>query len=367
MNAPRECGLEAAASGGWPPLRLLHLPNEETPGFQVGPREAYEAMRAGGELSAYEAIPFLHEAARHGAATCLERVLERAGALQPDLILWQHVGRFPVDAAWLRRLREHAPQALLVYHEGDVYGRRVKPLPPAVQAFAAAADVVSLVGMGELAALFRAHGARRIVWSPHSFDSQRCDQPWTPTRERGLDVLMIGNRVTSRLPWRSLPGARERLALARSLHRRLGARFAVHGAGWDGEPYARGPLPFERQEGAIRNAWLTVSWDHFDRVPYYFSDRVPIALAAGVPHLTNRQPGYEQVFPDGCGLLHADGVESLADLVEILLSRPRAELIALGERASAFARERLAARRVYRDLVLAVAGPGTVPRRSRQD
>lgn len=341
------------------PPRLFHLPNEAQLGFQVGPREAFTAMLAGGELTAYEAFSFLHEAQRDGVPACLDAMLQRVAAFAPDLIVWQHVGSFPVDAALLQRLRAVAGAALLVYHEGDVYGRRVKPLPTPVRALAAEADVVSLVGLGELAELFRAHGARRIVYSPHSFDSQRSDRPWSlQTTPRSLDALMIGNRVTSRLPWRSLPGARERRDLAVALQRRLGARFAVYGANWGQLPCARGPLPFDRQEAAIRDAWVTVSWDHFDQVPYYFSDRVPIALAAGVVHVTNRQPGYEQIFPADCGLLHASGVEAVADTVCELLSRPREELVRLGARGRNFARERLSALRVYRDLVRCVTAIG---------
>lgn len=355
MNAPLRVPMVAeTGSLPWRPLRLLHLPNEERVGFQVGPREAFGAMLANGELAAYTAFPFLHEAAQHGMPACFDALLRTARELRPDLVVWQHVGRFPVDKAFMRRLREAIGPAVLVYHEGDVFGRWVKPLPDPVRVLAAEADVISLVGLGELAQLFRAHGARRVVYAPHSFDSQRCDQPWTPTTTRRLDALMIGNRVTSRLPLRDMPGARERFALAEALHRRLGERFVVHGGNWGARPYAHGPLPFDQQEPTIRKAWLSVSWDHFDQVPCYFSDRVPIAMAAGVAHITNRQPGYEQLFPPGCGLLHADSVSELADLVDLLLSRPRAELIELGERARAFAREHLSARRVYRDLLLAV-------------
>lgn len=357
MNAPLFASLAAEDHTlPWRPLRLLHLPNEARPGFQVGPREAFAAMLSQGELSACETYSFLYESEQRGVADSLTELLQRAAQFRPDVVVWQHVGRFPIDAAFLQRLRTAIGEAVLVYHEGDVYGRWLKPLPAPARALAAQADVVSLVGLGELAALFRRHGARRVVWSPHSFDSQRCDQPWSPSGARELDALMIGNRITSRLPLRDLPGARERFAVAELLHRRLGDRFAVHGAGWGSRPHARGPLPFDRQEHAIRSAWLGVSWDHFDQVPCYFSDRVPIAMAAGVVHVTNRQPGYEEIFPRGCGLLHAASVAELGDIVDELLSRPRDQLIALGEQARRFARERLSARRVYRDLLLCVAG-----------
>lgn len=357
MNAPMLASLSAEDIAlPWRPLRLLHLPNEAQPGFQVGPREAFATMLARGELAACETYSFLHESTQRGVADSLAGLLQLAAQFRPDVVVWQHVGHFPLDAAFLQRLREVIGQAVLVYHEGDVYGRWLKPLPSPVRALAAQSDVISLVGLGELAELFRRHGARRIVWSPHSFDSQRCDQPWAPTSWRELDALMIGNRITSRLPLRDLPGARERFRLAELLGQRLGKRFAVHGAGWGSRPYARGPLPFDRQEVAIRSAWLGVSWDHFDQVPCYFSDRVPIAMAAGVVHVTNRQPGYDEIFPRGCGLLHAGSVGDLGDIVDELLSRPRDELIALGEQARRFARERLSARRVYRDLLRCVAG-----------
>lgn len=356
MNAPLLAPLEAAGALPWRPLRLLHLPNEVQTGFQVGPREAFAVMLARGELAACETFSFLHESQRRGMAESLSGLLRVAEAFRPDVVLWQHVGRYPVDAAYMQQLRASIGTAVLVYHEGDVYGRRLKPLPAPVRVLAAHADVVSLVGLGELSDLFRAQGARRVIWSPHSFDSQRFNRPWaaTPTRQR--DAMMIGNRITSRLPWRELPGARERFQIAELLHRRLGQRFAVYGAGWKNRSYAHGPLPFDQQEAAIRSAWLSVSWDHFDQVPYYFSDRVPIAMAAGVLHVTNRHPGYERIFPDGCGLVHATSVAELADAVDELLSRPHDELIALGEQARRFACDRLSAYRVYRDLLRSVAG-----------
>lgn len=337
------------------PLRLLHLPNEEVEGFQVGPREAFEALSREGSLAAYEAYSFLIEAARLGITVALEKLVEQARRFRPDVVIWQHVSRFPVDAAFLRYMNAECGNPFVVYHEGDVFGRWIKPLPASVKAFAACADLISLVGLGPLADLFSRHGARRIVLSPHSFDSRRFGQPWQPTRDRRWDVVMIGNRVQSRIPFKRMPGSKERVDLADELFRRLGGRFAVYGCNWGNRPYAQGPLPFDRQVDCVRSSWVTVSWDHFHDVPYYFSDRLPIALAAGVPHVTNRQPGYETFFRDAAGLVHAPGVIGVADAVSALLSRPRRELLDLGEQAKLFAYERLSARRVYADLITVVA------------
>jgi hypothetical protein len=341
------------------PISLLHLPNEEREGDQVGPRQAFAELHREGLLAHYEAFSFLVEAAREGAPAALDRLLRLVAGSRPDLLVWQHVGGFPVTPRFLADLRAASPGTHLLCHEGDVYGRRVKRLPPETRALFAAADTVALVGAGEYAELARAAGARRVLYSPHSADTVRFGLPWTPTPERELDVAMIGSRVTSRRPWARLPGARAREALVRALARRFGARFALYGQGWAGFASDRGPLAFDEQERAQRRARVTVSWDHFDTVERYFSDRVPIALLSGVPHVTNRQPGYEEVFGPGAPLAWADTVDGVVAEVERLLALGQGALDELGRRAAVYARGRFTARVVYERLVReALAGGG---------
>ncbi len=90
-----------------------------------------------------------------------------------------------------------------------------------------------------------------------------------------------------------------------------------------------------------------MSWDHFDTVERYFSDRVPISLLSGVPHVTNHQPGYEAVFGPGAPLAWAGTVEELVVEVQRLLKLGGDALNELGRRAQAYARERFTARVVY--------------------
>lgn len=330
---------------------LLYLPNEGTPGDQVGPRAAFEALAREGRLSAYQAFSYLVEARRDGAEGALRRLEALVRERRPDVLLWQHVSDFPVGKEHLAALRAASPGTHLLYHEGDVYGRWVKRLPRATRRLMAAADTVALVGKGEYAALARGAGARRVIYTPHSADTVRFGRPWTPTDRRELDVVLIGNRLTSRRPWGRIPGAAAREALGRALGRRFGERFAVYGRGWEGFVGARGPLAFAEQEEAQRQAWVTVSWDHFDTVEAYFSDRLPIALLSGVPHVKNHQPGYEAVFGARPPFSWAKDVGGILGQVERLLALPVAERNGLGERARLWAAEHLTARPVYERLL----------------
>jgi len=343
------------------PVALLFLPNEETEGDQVGPREAFSELARRGVLSRYQAFSYLVEARLHGAPAGLERLRALAERTRPDVLLWQHAGNFPVTPAFLAALRAASPGTHLVYHEGDVYGRWVKRFPSSVRALLAAADTVALVGGGEFAALARSAGARRVVYSPSAVDTVRFGRPWTPTATREFDVVMIGNRATSRLPWGRLPGAAQREALVRALGRRHGRRFGVFGRGWEGFAGNQGPVAYALQEPVLRRAWVTANWGHFPTVEGYFSDRLPISLLSGVPHVTNHQPGYEALFGLDAPFRWARTVdEAMTHLEELLALGPEAT-IALGRRAQAYGRERFTAGPVYARLLAEVTNGALTP------
>jgi hypothetical protein len=332
------------------PPRLLYLPNEQHEGDQVGPRIAFEAMRDAGELEAYRSFSFLVELSSSGPARMQQALLREAAAFQPDLLLWQHVGATPLAADFVGALHQAAPAMALIYHEGDMYGRG-KPLPATTRLLLQQADVVSLVGQGEFAAQVRALGARHVLYSPQSVDGRRFGTAWVPSSEREFDVVLIGNRVRSRLPWRLMPGAARRVELAAALGQRYGRRFGLFGHGWDGFAGWQGPLRYDDQELALRRAWLSVGWDHFDAEAGYFSDRLPISLISGVPHLTNHQPGYEAVFGAAPPLHWARSVPEMLDVAQRLLALGGPALDELGRRAQDYCREHFAAEVVYRRLL----------------
>jgi hypothetical protein len=347
-------------------MRLLFVAQESQPGEQVGPGQALDLMLVRGEISAFSIFPLLWEARmRRTPEAALDALLSLARDWKADLILWQGVGSFPVAEDYLRRLKDSASARFLAYQEGDAWGGFHKPLSRSMKAMAKTADLVFLSGLGALAELFRQAGAKRVLHCSSWTDTIRFGTPWQPATERQFDALMIGNLATSRIPFHyGLPGARRRLAAAQKLGRSLGGRFAVFGNGWPKMPFVHPAVPYDRQEVINREAWITVSWDHYDRTPFYFSDRVPIALLSGVPHVTNYQPGYEDIFPRDSGIFFAGNPSEMVDVVTAILSRSHSERIELGMRARRLAERRLVATEVFGGMVRTAIREASTPNRS---
>jgi hypothetical protein len=340
-------------------LRFFYIPNEQAEGDQVGPRKAFEQFHREGLFSAYATYSYLVERRKHAQqATALEDLLAAARAFEPDVIFWQHLNRvYPVDRAFLQQLKALPSRPKLVWHDPDPYGRLIKPIDPVMKAALAECDLAILVGLGYLADEVRKAGARKVLLSPHSYDDVRSGRPWQPTMSRRYDAIMIANLTClKRIPWLYLPGGRNRKVMSRAFYRAYGTRYAVFGGGqgWQGEPYCLGPINFNDQEKTIRSAWLTINWGQFDQIAMYSSDRLPISLASGVPHITNYQRGYEHLFPGAKGIYFVHSPAEALDVADMLLSYPRERLLEIGEQGVQYARERLHATVVYRDVVLAL-------------
>lgn len=338
------------------PIRLFYIPNEQNEGDQIGPRKAFGKLLNDGELGAYAAYSYYVERKKRSTHhEALDHLREAVDAFQPDLIFWQHLNKnYPVDREFLCSLKAVASKPKFVWHDPDAYGRFVKRIDPVMKAAIAESDAVVIKALGAFADSVRSLGAKRIVFSPESFDDERFSQPWTPTFEREYDVVMIANLSTlKRIPWLFMPGGRARKRLARLLYRNHQDRFAVFGGGrgWLGERYCKGPIKFADQERTMRTSWVTVNWTQFDALPMYFSDRLPISMASGVPHITNYQPGVEHVLPDAKGVYFARSPQEAADLTTMLLSETRERLIEIGAECAAYARTNLCATKVYGDLI----------------
>lgn len=340
-------------------LRFFYVPNEDAKTPQYGPRKAFAQFHREGMFSAYEAYSYLVERERFKSQEeALADLYRAAENFRPDLIFWQHLNHsYPVEREFLRKLKALPSSPKLVWHDPDPYGKLIKPVDPVMKNAIAESDATVLVGLGYLADEVRKAGAKLVLFAPHSYDDDRFAKPWQPTLQRRFNAIMIANLTClKRIPFLFMPGGRYRKVMSRLFHRAYGDRYAVFGSGqgWQGEPYCLGPLPFEQQESTIRTSWLTINWGQFDEIAMYSSDRLPISLISGVPHITNYQRGYEHVFPGAKGMYFVHSPAEALDVADMLLSRPREHLIEIGEQGMAYAREHLHATKVYRDLVSAL-------------
>lgn len=320
-------------------IKLLYLPNEVKVGDQVGPRHFFEKMHADGVLEEYINFSFLVEEHELGNEGALNKLLLLITQFRPNVIFWQHVSYFSIPDDYIARIRKINPQVIVAYHEGDVYGKFRKPIPKSVFKIVRNADICFLVGMGTFANRFLKAGCPRVVYSPHSVDTVRFGKEWVSTDNRLFDAIMIANRHKSRIPFMSLPGTKEREQLVIKLSKLLGDRFAVYGCGWNKFSAGKGPIEFAKQEEIIRQSWLSIGLDHFGYIPYYFSDRLPIALLSGVAHVCSYQPGLETMFEDGKHLVFFKSVDEAIEKIDCLLKQKK-ELLEIGKEGAKLALEK---------------------------
>ena len=340
-------------------MRWLYVPNENAEGDQVGPRMAFEKLYKEGVFSAYSAYSYLvrgKQATGHQVA--LNEFIENASAFAPDVIFIQHPSNgYPMDKSFLQQLKDIQSKPKLVLYEEDPYGHFVKRMDSTLKAVFAETDMCFISGTGYYAEMARVAGAKKIRHANHSYDSQRFGTHWVPPLARSYDAVMIANLpCIKRIPWLFMPGGRSRKKTARLLHGQLGERFALYGAGqgWKGEPYCKGKIAFDQQGEAIRDAWMSVNWGQFDEIPMYSSDRLPISLACGVPHITNYQPGYEYIFDRVPGLFAVKSPQEALDVALYILSLTVERRNELGFQAAEYARQHLEATVVYSDIVSVV-------------
>jgi hypothetical protein len=301
-------------------LRFLYVPNESGDFRQLGFRRPLANLVDAG-LIASASVFSLQWRMRNGGDPEQHRqdLIARVRDFQPDFVLMQHLGSTGLTDRHFSAMRASSSFEF-VYHEADPYSRFLHPLPRSARAAGRAADVTFTVGSGVFADNFRRAGATDVRWASHVFESERYRRTNIGSDHvRSHDVVVVANRNKPR--FRGHPNWRDRIAFVSHLQERFGDRLAVYGNGWTG-PGAMGPVDPTSQDVAIRSAWISANWDHYAAEPYYFSNRLPISLAAGSIHATTHHPGYDSLFPEETKrfLIFGKTGRGLGDAIERVLT-----------------------------------------------
>lgn len=321
-------------------LRILYVPNERGAGLQYDLRRAFNNLQEANLIEDHVIFSLLAKViaspTRGVQESHRQQLIDLVRNFRPDLVLMQHLGGTGLRRSHFSVMRS-AASFHLVYHEADPYSRWKHPLPREARMAARAADVVYTVGNGAFRANFVRAGAREVRWVPSIYSPGLFGTGPIPTGRRPYDVVMIANKNTPR--FRGLPNWRERIKFVEYLENRFGPRFAIYGRGWSG-PSAAGPIAYRKQAEAIQSGWISANWDHFRREPWYFSDRLPISLAAGSIHVTSDHPGYSDFFVGASRfLLRSETFAGAGDAIERVLestvAQDRLELAHLSRRYAA--------------------------------
>ena len=179
----------------------------------------------------------------------------------------------------------------------------------------------------------RLRGCADIRYAPSSTSVSRFPFAYDAHSEHETAIALVGNRVRSRVPGKTMPGAKWRADVVRVFEREFGHEFAVYGDGWNG-PSARGPIPFDDQRRAYSSSRIALGVDHL-RYAHFFSNRLPNAMACGVPIAHGRNPGFDNLFP---GWMQGQFFESTAEAVGVarhLISMSNEELMTIAHQQRA--------------------------------
>jgi len=336
-------------------LRVLLVSNEETDQL-TGQRDGFARLERDGSIESFAWTAPKMIAKSKGEPGALREILEIIRTTGPNVIVQLTPSGFPFTEDWFREVAAAPSTPLLLFWEGDAWGRWSKPVPPEVRASWRAADVIFTVADGGQRKLIERLGGRDVRFAPFTYchvryAEEEANEP--PTRGDFSDVVVIANWWGNRYFISRLPGARQRLRLVRGLQRDTRIPLSVYGANWTGRG-AKGPISWASQAAVARSALMTANWDHYPRYARFSSDRLPISLLAGRAHVTTLHPRSEWLPGPETGLFLEPTVGSALRRVRELLDRPREEVLELGLAAHRWVRHRLSDRELARYMLGAV-------------
>ena len=236
------------------------------------------------------------------------------------------------------KLKNQAKKTAIVYDEGDMYGTWAKPITKSMRTLIKQVDVVSVRGLGVFARSISKLQSR-IIYTPHHADIARFDREPYLLSKRANKLVMIGNRVRPKVlsRIRRIPGSKDREKFVKLMGQVFPDEFALYGHGWDGFSGNRGSLNFQKQLDVYRESWISVAYEHYPEIPYYFSNRLPLALMAGAIYVCHYHKGYENIF-NNCDFIFFFGAnEEAIDVIRYIQSLTTDDILARSARAREFA------------------------------
>jgi len=289
-------------------------------------------------------------------------MIEIANEFLPELIVFFHISKFPVNDRFVLQLKNIRSKPVIVYDEGDMYGGWSKPATASMKVMFRLADVISIRGLGHWYETVKKY-SNNIVYTPHSNSLLRWTRNIVPVELKCDKLIFIGNRVQSRLGnLRRLPGARGREDFVKDICKYFSRELKLYGRDWTGFHGDQGKIGFHQQIDVCVNSIMQVSYEHYPNIPYYFSTRLPIALASGQIYVCHYHQGYENIFK-GCDFIYFfNSTKEAIDIINYLLSLDSIVLYQKSLRAKMFADRMLSPEIIWLDFlnnVLAITDVNT--------
>lgn len=344
-------------------MRVLVVLNEKPAGSHPDIYEAFERLVERGIISFYRA--YSHLLARSEGmddSAIAAQIVGLVRETEADLIVWMHTGRLGIDQATLKAIRSMPQRPLMAYWEKDSFHPLFDPMPKPMLEIMRSCDLVFMPCAGPILGTLHRAGVSEVRFAPSTASGSRFLPLWNPGTAKMHDILLVGNHVSSRIPFKTLPGARRRATLVRAFERRFGKRFAVYGDGWTG-PSARGKCAFDLQQQLNTSSRIVIGVNN-STYPYVFSNRLPIALACGAPVLYGKNPGFDKVFGRQLAGRFFESIPDALALAEDMLASDDATLLAESTANRSFFEKNLTTELVARHVLLETVASAETHERS---
>jgi hypothetical protein len=307
-------------------------------GWQTGIEDGFTNLLATGKLTDLKWFYFDDYSKLHSASKCYTEIIDISNNFLPNLIVFFHIGKFPINEGFLSSLKKIPSNPAIVYDEGDMYGGIAKPVSKSMKLLFKTADVVSIRGLGKWHELVNKYN-RKVIYTPHHADISRFNKEPNIYELRQNDIILIGNRVKPRFlsSIRRMSGAKGRENFVKIISETFGTKFKLYGNGWENFKSNKGSIGFQDQMEYYKNSWVTVAYEHYPEIPYYFSNRLPIALLSGSLYVCHYHEGYEKIFQEGDFIFFFKSNDEAIDIIKYIFSLSEDELLERAKRASEFA------------------------------
>ena len=337
-------------------IKLLVLTNSPTPDYHFGQLDGYQLLVNSGEMNSLTS--FSHELV-DDQINSEEALISKIAEISFDALLIWTPKLFPSTEESFDQILQIVGCRPIFYYDGDPwlpsYRHFHKPEHKKKSAtrqmgwWASNSAAVFTVASKQHFEIFQKLGAKVVHFMPHTychFYYSEIEQS-EPMPNVEFDAIMIGSNLSSIPSITGVPGSLNRMITAKIIRNMTDVDFRLYGSGWPKKWRTRS-IPFESQAHEIRKARISINWDHFDKYEDYASDRLPISLLAGRPHITSKHPGMSWIPGSEIGLFEVSNPRSVRTALDDLLGQDTSETYRLGLEGHRWVKNRLSHREAAR-------------------
>lgn len=310
-------------------MRLYYFLNESDKGGHIDVYSALYNIKNNNIIEDYKIFSFPYYLKTLNSKEVLELSLQEIKRFQPELILFSHTGNFKISESFLNNIRRIDSRVVFGYKDGDIYHPWYKPMYSEIFSLIKFCNVSFWCGCNYyIKKIYKYCSDNRYV--PSTTDIVRFNR--NRVNEKILyDVVMVGNYIKSKIPFKTFPGSVYRIKIADYFYKKLGNKFRVFGSGFENKNYYGGSIKFDMQGDCYRSSRLTLGFNNLF-ADYYFSNRLPISLSNQTIMVHNYENGIELPFSKiGYNYFYKDTNEAWK-ITKMLLERPQTENDKEGEK-----------------------------------